>query len=69
MAGRAPNDGQHRSDGPAVNNGQRQRPEPDANVGNLSGGENQMNVPASRRDSDTATTSHSGGPFNSSERQ
>jgi hypothetical protein len=58
MANRAPNDGQHRSDGPAVNNGQRQRPEPDAHVGNLSGGENQINVPASSPSAEIVTSTH-----------
>jgi hypothetical protein len=52
MGGR--NDGQHRATpGPQPNNGQRQRPvDPRADVGQLSGGENQMNVPAGKRDSD-----------------
>ncbi len=61
--------GQHRSDGPAPESGQRQRRDPAANVGQLSGGENNMSVPASRRDSDIATTSHSGGPLSPGERR
>jgi len=56
-AGKASNDGQHRATpGPQPNNGQRQRPvDSRVNVGQLSGGENQMNVPAGRKDGDTST--------------
>jgi hypothetical protein len=69
MGGR--NDGQHRATpGPQPNNGQRQRPvDPRADVGQLSGGENQMNVNAPKRDSDISTTTKSGGPLGPSERR
>ena len=69
MAGRAPNDGQHRSDGPAPNSGQRTRPDPAANTSNLSGGENNMAVPPARRDSDISTTTKSAGPLSPGERR
>jgi hypothetical protein len=68
MGGR--NDGQHRATpGPQPNNGQRQRPvDPRSDVGQLSGGENQMNVNAPKRDSDIGTTTQSGGPRNPGEK-
>jgi hypothetical protein len=48
--------GQHRATpGAMPNSGQRQTRDSDAHVGNLSGGENQMNVPAPRRDGDIST--------------
>ena len=47
----------------APNSGQRTRTiDPRSNVGNLSGGENQMNIKPSRRDSDISSTTQSGGP-------
>jgi hypothetical protein len=60
----ARNIGQHTATpGPQVNNGQRQRTfDPRSHVGQLSGGENQMNIKPSRRDSDIGTTTESGGP-------
>jgi hypothetical protein len=67
----ARNIGQHTATpGPQPNNGQRQRPvDPRSDVGQLSGGENQMNVNAPKRDSDIGTTSRSGGPLGPSERR
>ena len=58
------NDGQHRATpGPQPNNGQRQRTfDERSHVGNLSGGENQMNIKPTRRDSDISSTTQSGGP-------
>ena len=62
--------GQHHDQTPAVNNGQRQRTfDPRAHVGNLSGGENQMNIKPPRRDSDISTTTKSAGPRGPSERR
>jgi hypothetical protein len=68
MAERAPNDGQHRSDGPAINSGQRQRRDPNANVGQRGGGEQQMDVPGAPRDAMINTTSKSAGPLSPGER-
>jgi hypothetical protein len=65
------NDGQHRATpGPLPNSGQRQRTfDPRSNVGQLSGGENQMNIKPPRRDSDIGTTTESAGPRGPSERR
>jgi hypothetical protein len=47
----------------AVNSGQRTvTKDPRSNVGNLSGGENQMHVRPPKRDSDISSTTQSGGP-------
>jgi hypothetical protein len=64
------NDGQHRATpGPLPNSGQRQRTfDPRSNVEQLSGGENQMNIEPSRRDSDISSTTRSGGPRNPGEK-
>lgn len=69
----ANNDGQHRSSGnsgaPGAERGQRSRLEPGANVGQKSGGELNMGVPASRKDADISTTSHSAGNLSPTERR
>jgi hypothetical protein len=67
----ARNIGQHTATpGPQPNNGQRQRPvDPRSDVGQLSGGEHNMAVSASKRDSDIGTTTKSAGPLGPSERR
>ena len=55
-AGKASNDGQHRSTGPAPDSGQRTRPSaPGVDVGQESGGEMQMDIPASKPGADIST--------------
>jgi hypothetical protein len=67
----ARNIGQHTATpGAQPNNGQRQRTfDPRSDVGQLSGGENQMNIKPTRRDSDISSTTKSGGPLGPSERR
>ena len=67
----ARNIGQHTATpGPMPNSGQRQRPvDPRSDVGQLSGGEHNMAVPASKRDGDIKTTTESAGPRGPSERR
>ena len=48
--------GQHRSSGPATNNGQKNIRGGAADVGDMSGGEHQNAVPASRPNADISTT-------------
>ena len=48
---------------------QRTRPIPEARVDQLSGGERNLDVPASRPDADISTTSHSAGPLSRGERR
>jgi hypothetical protein len=49
--------------------GRRRTLDSRSNVGNLSGGEHNMDVLASRRDRDIATTSHSAGPLSPAKRR
>jgi hypothetical protein len=61
--------GQHVADGRAPENGQRTRRDPGVDVGQLSGGEQNMAIPRGRRNADIESTSRSAGPFRPGERR